>query len=174
MFDDRRDEGVRWRAVARASALLLGSLVAVVGFVAATASLVAGFGVAKPHALRFGVLFGGVSLLAGFLALFGQCPDAARSGPLAGVGTAVAGVGVVLFWTAEWSGRVGQLPTVAIGTYALGVLTLFGAGFRTTPSDDEGETDRRGSDTLGGSVESVVTATEEERASDGDGSDERT
>ncbi|WP_135854530.1 DUF7139 domain-containing protein [Halorussus salinus] len=159
-----------WRAVARASALLVGSLVAVVGFVAVTASLVAGFGVAKSAALRLGVLLGGLSLLAGFLVLFGRCPDAARSRPLAGVGTAVAGVGVVLFWTAEWTGHVGQLPPVAMGTYALGVLALFGAGFRTSPSDDD--SDRRESDAFGGSVESVVTAADPERAS-GDGDERR-
>ena len=169
--DERNAEEGRWRAVGRASVLLVGSLVAVVGFVAATASLVAGFGVAKSDALRLGVLLGGLSLLAGFLVLFGRCPDAARSRPLAGAGTAVAGVGVVLFWTAEWTGHVGQLPPVAVGTYALGVLALFGAGFRTVPSDD-GE-DPRESDAFGGSVESVVTAADPERTSGGDGDESR-
>lgn len=165
MSGNERDEETRWRAVGRAGVLLVGSLVAVVGFVAATASLVAGFGVAKSAALRLGVLLGGVSLLAGFLVLFDRSPDAARSRPLAGAGTTVAGVGVVLFWTAGWTGHVGQLPPVAVGAYALGALALFGAGFRGVRSDDD--TDRRESDAFGSSVESVVTATDGERASDG-------
>ncbi|WP_128475774.1 DUF7139 domain-containing protein [Halorussus pelagicus] len=168
MSDTGNDRAARWRAVGRATLLLAGSLVAVVGFVAATASLVAGFGVGKASALRLGVLFGSVSLLAGFLALFGRTPDADRSRSLAGAGTATAVAGVTLFWTAGWNGRLGELPAVAAGAYALGLLAVFGAGAPTNSGDGS---DRRETDTFGG-VESVVTGVDGKQEFDADRADD--
>ncbi|UPV74219.1 hypothetical protein M0R89_16975 [Halorussus limi] len=167
MSGSEADEEALWRTVGRAVLLLAGGLVAVVGFVAATASLVAGFGVGKATSLRLGVLLGAVFLLACFLALFRRTPDADRSRSLAGVGTAVAVAGVALFWTAGWTGRPGELPPVAAGAYAVGLLAVFGAGFPSDLRDVCGTCDRGETDTFGRGVESVVTAADGDREFDG-------
>ncbi|WP_137287432.1 DUF7139 domain-containing protein [Halorussus salinisoli] len=158
--------GGGWRTAVRAVLLLGGSLVAVVGVVASTASLVAGLGFGKAGSLKAAVLFGGVLLLAAFLTLFARTATANRSRGLACVGTAVAAVGLALFWTSlpgGWTGHLADLPPIAVGAYATGLLAVFGAGFTADPADDSeagSERGRRGTDTFG-SVESVVVSRED-------------
>jgi hypothetical protein len=161
------DEGSRRWAVVRATLLLAGSFVAVVGFVAATASLVAGFGLGKAVALKVATLFGGVLLLGAFLVLFARGPTTGPARLFASVGATFAVVGLVLFWTtlpAGWTGHLAGLPTLALGTYVVGLLAVFAAGFAgetdvTERSADALDSDSGASapDSLGG-VETVVTA----------------
>ena len=134
------DEGSRPRASVRAALLLAGSLVAVVGFVAATASLVAGFGLGKAGALKVATLLGGALLLGSFLVLFARRSAAGPSRLLASVGATFAVVGLALFWTTlptGWTGRLAGLPTLAVGTYAAGLLGVVAAGF-VAESDADG------------------------------------
>jgi hypothetical protein len=126
------DEGGRRWTVVRATLLLAGSLVAVIGFVSATASLVAGFGLGTSGALKVATLLGGALLLGGFLVLFARGPTTGPSRLLASVGTTFGIVGLALFWTTlpvGWTGHVAELPTLAAVTYATGLLTVFAAGF---------------------------------------------
>lgn len=126
------DEGSRRWAVVRATLLLAGSFVAVVGFVTATASLVAGFGLGKAGALKVATLLGGALMLGAFLVLFARGPTTGPSRLLASVGATFAVVGLALFWTtlpAGWMGHLSGLPTLAVGTYAVGLLAVFAAGF---------------------------------------------
>jgi hypothetical protein len=172
MFDGEWAGGTRRRAVGRAAALFAGSLVALVGFVVASASLVAGFGVEESSALRLAALFGAVALLAAHLSLFGRTAAADRSRSLAGGGTALALAGVALFRTglpAEWSGNFAEFPTVAAGAYVAGLLVLFGAGFTTDSDDGRAESDRvRGAaDGVGGVRTAVLSGSDELDAESG-------
>ena len=160
------DGGSRGWAVARVTLLLVGSFVAVVGFVAATASLVAGFGLGKASALKVATLLGAVLLLGAFLVPFARGPTTGPSRLLASVGATFAVVGLVLFWTtlpADWTGRLAGLPTLALGTYAVGLLAVFAAGFTRESDADERSADApdsavgaSDSSSLGG-VEGMVT-----------------
>lgn len=172
------DGGGRWRAVVRAVLLLAGGLLAAVGVVATTASLVAGFGLPKERALEVSVLFGGALLVAAFLAPFarslvrGRSRTPTRSRVLAAVGTALAVAGLALFRTtlpANWSGDVAALPSAAVGTYALGLLAALGAGL-TAEADSDSASAGRDSDGFG-SVEDVVLAADDRSPSSalGDG-----
>lgn len=170
-LQDVWDRGSRWRVIARAVLVLGGGVVAAVGVVAATASLVAGFGLGKSAALKVAVLFGGVALLAAFLGLFGRAAATDRSRGLAGVGTAVGVTGLALFWTTlptGWTGYLAALPPAAVGTYVVGLLAVFGAGFTVEPADADrdSEDDRRDSDAFG-SIESVVVSADGERGDTG-------
>lgn len=139
---DLRDGRSLWRATALALAVLAVSIFAVVGFIAATASLVAGFGHPKASALRVAVVSGGGLLLAGFLAS-ARPTGAGRRRALAGVGTALAVGGLALFWAslpAGWTGSLAELPPVALGAYAAGLLAVFGGGL-VAPGDSGGRGD---------------------------------
>lgn len=174
-LEDVYDGGSRWWAVARALFLLVGSLVAAVGFVATTASLVAGFGLGKASALKVAALLGGGLLTGAFLVLFARGPTRGRSRTLAVVGVVFAVVGLTLFWTTlppGWTGHPESLAPIAVGAYAAGLLAVFAAGFTDEPATDaEGRvradaTDFDASDadaeSLGG-VESVMTASPNEQ-----------
>ncbi|NEU57141.1 hypothetical protein [Halorussus sp. MSC15.2] len=163
---DTFDPGVRWRGLMRAVLLLGGGGVAAVGVVAATASLVAGFGLGKPAALRVAVLFGGGSLLTSFLALFVRAVDTDFSRGVTGVGTLVGATGLALFWTTVptgWTGELAALPPAAVGAYVVGLLAVFGAGVTADPDDDDPESKetRYQSDAFG-SIETVVVSAEDE------------
>ena len=172
------DEGGRRWTVVRATLLLAVSLVAVVGFVTATASLVAGFGLGTSGSLKVATLLGGALLLGAFLARFVRGPTTGPSRLLASVGTTFGVVGLALFWTtlpAGWTGHVAELPTLAATTYAAGLLAVFAAGFAGEfVVDESGATEQsadgrdsavgasdstavaRDSDSIGG-VEAIVT-----------------
>lgn len=163
---DAYDRDGPWQTVAWAVLLFGGGLVAAVGVVAATASLVAGFGVGKPRALRIAVVVGGALLLAAFLAPVVRGAATDRSRLLGAVGVAVGGAGLAWFWRAlpaGWTGQFGTLPAVAVGAYAVGLLAAFGAGFAAGSIDDarSSRADRRKTDAFG-SVESVVVAREDD------------
>lgn len=141
------DGGSRWWDVARALFLLLGSLVATVGFVAATASLVAGFGHGKASAIKVAALLGGGLLVVGFLALFARGSMRGRSRTLAVVGVVFAVVGLTLFWTtlpSGWTGHLAELPPIAVGAYAAGLLAVFAAGVADESVANESATDAEG------------------------------
>lgn len=167
--------GSRWRAVARATVLLAGSLVAAVGFVAATASLIAGFGLGKAGALKVASLLGGACLLVGFLVRAARSSAGGRTRALASAGTAVGVAGLALFWTSlptGWAGSLAGLPDLALGTYAVGLLAVFGAGVGARRSDSGVDSSsertletRRGNDAIA-SVESVVGSTADEAKAD--------
>ena len=80
----------RLRTVLWGTLLAVGGLLAGVGLVFVTASLVAGFGVSAAIALKVAVTLTGASLLVGYLALLARTPDAADYGSVAGVGGVVA------------------------------------------------------------------------------------
>jgi uncharacterized membrane protein len=133
------EKSSRW-AVVRATLVLVGSLVAVVGFVIATASLVAGFGLEKSSAIKVATLLGGVLLLGGFVVLFGRKSTTAPTRLLASVGATFGVVGLVLFWSAlptGWTGQVGGLPPLAAGTYAAGLLAVFAAKLVVGDDDED-------------------------------------
>lgn len=114
-----------WRAVLATALVFATGVVAAVGFVGATASLIAGFGIRTVSALKFAVLLAGVSLPLAFFAL----PIGSSRGDRvsAGVGIALVGAGLVLFWTGlptEWHGDPTALPPVAVGAYALGLVAV--------------------------------------------------
>ncbi|WP_435177730.1 DUF7139 domain-containing protein [Halorussus sp. AFM4] len=165
---DAYDRDGPWRTVAWAALAFAGGLAAAVGVVAATASLIAGFGVGKPRALGIAVVVGGGLLPAGFLAPAVRGVGDARSHLLAAVAVAAVTTGLAWFWTAlpaGWTGRFGALPAGAAVAYAVGLLAAFGAGLAAWPGTDrESRTERGSADTLGG-VESVVASRE------GEGSD---
>ncbi|NHN59069.1 MULTISPECIES: hypothetical protein [Halorussus] len=173
---DAYDRDVPWQAVAWAVLAFGAGLVAAVGVAAATASLVAGFGVGKSRALGLGVVAGGALLLAAFLAPVVRGAATDRSQLLAGVGAVVGGVGLAWFWTglpAGWTGQVGTLPVGGAGAYAVGLLAAFGAGFAALQAPDarESAADRREADAFA-SVGSVLAACEDdpsESATVGDG-----
>lgn len=129
----------RWWAVARSLLLFAGGLVAVVGFVATTASLVAGFGFGKSSAIRMSALLGGGLWFGAFFALFARKTTAERSHMLAMVGVVFAVVGLTLFWMglpAGWTGRLGGLPPVATGIYGAGLLAVFTAAVTGDSADE--------------------------------------
>lgn len=164
-LEDVYDGGSRWWAVARAVFVLVGSFVATVGFVAATASLVAGFGLGKAGALKVSSLLGGGLLLGAFLFLFARGSTRGRSRTLAVVGAVFGVVGLTLFWTtlpSGWTGRLGELPPIALGSFAAGLLAVFAAGFADESTADGSSvdaTDASGTEaeSLGG-IELVTTA----------------
>ena len=115
----------RWRAAVTTALVFAASVVAAVGFVAAMASLIAGFGVRTVAALKLAVLLAGVALPLAFFAL----PTGANRGDrvTAGVGVTLAGTGLALFWTelpSGWYGDPAALPLVAVGAYALGLVVV--------------------------------------------------
>lgn len=173
-LEDAYDGGGRGRRAVRATLLLGGSLFAAVGFVAATASLVAGFGLGKAGALEVAVLLGGTLLLVGFVVRSIRASSAGRSRALAGVGSAVGVAGLALFWTAlpaGWTGNLAELPPAAVTTYATGLLVAFWAGLGAKSADastqssagSDSEFDSATSDGLG--VESFLRADADERQS---------
>lgn len=154
------EEGSRRWAVVRAGLLLVGSAVAVVGFVTATASLVAGFGLGTAGALRVATLLGGALLLGGFVALFRRGPTTARARLFASVGATFAVVGLALFWTtvsADWTGHVTGLPPLAVGTFAVGLLAVLTAGFLAEFDADDRRADAPDS---GSDATDTTTATD--------------
>ena len=155
----------RLRTVLWGSLLAVGGLLAGVGLVFVTASLVAGFGVSAAVALKTAVMLTGASLLVGYLALLARTPDAAEYGSVAGVGAVVAVAGLALFWLtlpAGWSGGLTALPPTAVGVYALGLLTVLGtvlaagAADDLTALDDSTRADAYETESIGG-VESAVS-----------------
>ncbi len=165
-MEDAYDPRVRWRGLMRAVLLLVGGGVAAVGVVAATASLVAGFGLGKAAALRVAVLFGGGSLLASFVALFVRTADTDFPWGVTGLGTLVGATGLALFWTTVptgWTGELAALPPAAVGTYVFGLLAVFGAGVTADSDDDDSESNEEPcrSDAFG-SIETVVVSAEDE------------
>jgi ABC-type transport system involved in multi-copper enzyme maturation permease subunit len=170
-LEDVYDGGSRWWAVARAVFLLVGSLVATVGFVAATASLVAGFGLGKAGALKVSSFLGGVLLLGAFLVLFARGATRGRSRTLAVVGAVFGVVGLTLFWTtlpSGWTGHLAALPPIALGAYAAGLLAVFAAEFAgdsTTDGPRADATEASGTETGSfGSVELAATSATERDA----------
>ena len=170
-LEDVYDGGSRWWAVAWAVFLLVASLVATVGFVAATASLVAGFGLGKAGALKVSSFLGGALLLGAFLVLFARGPIRGRSRTLAVVGTVFGVVGLTLFWTtlpSGWTGHLEALPPIALGAYAAGLFALFAAGFAGDPTVDGPGADVTDASGTGaesfGSVGLVATGTSEREA----------
>lgn len=169
--------GARWWALVRALLVLVVGVLATVGFVAATASLVAGFGVGKPRALEVATLFGGVLLLAVLFGLFARRKTDSGSRTLAVVGVAFAVVGLALFWTyfpPGWTGDLARLPPIAVGAYAVGLLAVVGAGVASeSPAPDPTRLPgiRRGFDGVDG-FDSVLATDqgreEDERSSDSD------
>lgn len=116
----------RTRLVLRAVFLLLGGVVGFVGFASAAASLVAGFGYPAPVALA---LAGGLLPVA-YLVLLARGRDADPHRPIAALALAVTAAGLAVFWIARpagWSGDLGTLPPAAVGTYAAGLLAVFGS-----------------------------------------------
>lgn len=192
-LEDVYEEGGRWRAVAREAVLFAGSLVAAVGFVAAAASLIAGFGFGMAEALAVAALLGGALLLAGFLVRAARTADGETGSSLmlAGVGTVTGLAGLALFWTTlptDWTGNLVRLPELALGTYAVGLVLVFwnGRGVAASATDREARTDdsdsetpTEGPDSLGGlgtSLGANAGETQLERASGssavGDGGEE--
>ena len=127
------------RTVLWGALLAVGGLLAGVGLVLVTASLVAGFGVSAAVALKVAVTLTGASLLVGYLALLARTPDAADYGSVAGVGGVVAVAGLALFWLtlpAGWTGGLAALPPTAVGVYALGQLTVLGSVLAAGTADE--------------------------------------
>lgn len=119
----------RWRAALTAGLFLLG-IVAAVGFVAATTSLVAGFGVSLSSALKFSATLTGVLLSAAFFAL--PTPFGRGGRTVVAAGVVLVGAGLALFWTglpAGWRGDLSTLPRAAFLVYAVGLLAVLRADF---------------------------------------------
>lgn len=129
----------RLRAVLWGTLLSVGGLLVGVGFVLATASLVAGFGVSEAVALKIAITLTGASMLVGYLALLARTPDADDLGSVAGIGAVVAVAGLALFWLtlpAGWSGELAALPPTAVGVYAVGLLIVLGTVIAAGVADD--------------------------------------
>lgn len=164
-------ERARLRTVLWGILLSVGGLLVGVGFVSATASLVAGFGVSEAVALKIAVALAGASLPVGYLALLARTADAGGLGSVAGVGTVVAVAGLALFWLtlpAGWNGELAALPRTAVGVYAVGLLTVLGTVLAAGTADDltaSADRARAGTgfetDSIGG-VESAVSRERDE------------
>lgn len=164
-----REESKPRRALLWGLALLVGGFVCAVGFVFTTASLVAGFGLSRPVALKVAVALAGGALAVGYLACFARATVTGRRWNVAAVGTVVAVAGLALFWTAlpaGWTGDPSAVPTTAVVVYASGLLAVFGAVLAVAAGDESdaptdaapGETDA-----IGG-VGSAVSADRDDRA----------
>lgn len=128
----------RWRAALTTALVFAAGVAAAVGLAAATASLIAGFGVRTTVALKLAASLAGLALPVAFFAL--PTGSGRRGRVVAGVGGALVVSGLALFWTsipAGWHGDPTALPPVAVATYALGLVALLRSDLSSQQSTEQ-------------------------------------
>ncbi|MFB6304956.1 MAG: ribonuclease BN [Haloferacaceae archaeon] len=130
---DARREVNTGRLYAGVSLFSVGVLLVVAGIVVATTDVLTGGGATIYEAREYAGVLAGVGVPAVFLGILTVLPADRNTRVAAGVGAAIAALGVVLFthaYPCQWSGAncaktVADLTLPTVGTYFLGALITF-------------------------------------------------
>ncbi|MFB6156863.1 MAG: ribonuclease BN [Haloferacaceae archaeon] len=130
---DARREVSTGQLYAGVSLFSVGVLLVVAGIVVATTDVVTGSGATLYEAREYAGILAGVGVPAVFLGILTVLPADRSTRVAAGVGAAIAALGVVLFthaYPCQWSGAncantVADLTLPTVGTYFLGALITF-------------------------------------------------
>lgn len=144
-----------------AGLLFVGGFVGAAGSAAATASVVAGFGVSPATAVESGTLFSGAILLAVYATLAVRTPDN-RQRAIAALGTVVGSVGLGLFWAANATTLAG-VPPLAVVVYVGGAIVVLGSAV-TANSSIEPADSTSGESTPTASISSTLGTRSSEQA----------
>jgi len=125
-----RGSRARKRLLAGTGLFLAGALMIVAGIVIGSTEVLSAYGIGTYGAREIAGIVGGLGVPAVFVGVFTVLPASRRERAAAAVGSAIAILGVVLFWYAypgQWSGAAAETDlTLPVATvYFVGVLTTF-------------------------------------------------
>lgn len=123
------EEGSLRRLYLGVASFLVGSLLVVVGIVAATTDVLSLVGLGTFGSRRVAGLLAGLGVPAAFLAGFVVLPSSSKRHRAAGlIGASIAVFGVSLFWYAypeHWAGYGRNLTLPVVAVYFFGIITAF-------------------------------------------------